>query len=176
MVDSSEDADAQQGSRRNRLGRAIAFAVLPTLAFLLTASAGYLKWQNTSVRDSQSAAAQSVQAAKDTTIAMLSYQPDTVGEDLGSVNNRLTGQFLESYTSLVNEIVIPGAKQKQIAAVASVPAAGAVSATESHAVVLVFVNQTTVIGSDPPTETTSSARVTLDKVNGTWLVSQFEPI
>ena len=43
-------------------------------------------------------------------------------------------------------MVIPGAKEKQISAVATVPAAASVSAEPNHAVVLVFVNQTVVVG------------------------------
>jgi Mce-associated membrane protein len=44
------------------------------------------------------------------------------------------------------------------------------------ALVLAFVNQTTIICSDRPTNTTSSVRVTLDKVDDRWLVSQFDPV
>jgi Mce-associated membrane protein len=73
-------------------------------------------------------------------------------------------------------VVAPGAKQQHITAVATVPAAASVSATESHAEVLVFVDQTTTIGNDSPTQTTSSVRVTLDKVGGRWLISQFDPV
>jgi len=72
--------------------------------------------------------------------------------------------------------VIPGAKQKQISAIATVPAAGAVSATENRAVVLLFVDQTVNVGNDPPTDTASAVRVTLDRQGDRWLISQFEPI
>ena len=65
-------------------------------------------------------------------------------------------------------MVAPGAKQQHISAVATVPAAASVSATGKHAVVLVFVDQTTEIGSDAPTQNTSSVRVSLDKVDGRW--------
>ena len=58
----------------------------------------------------------------------------------------LTGDFRDSYTSLTNDVVIPGAKQKQISAVATVPAVASVSADPRHAVVLVFVNQTVIVG------------------------------
>jgi len=44
------------------------------------------------------------------------------------------------------------------------------------ALVLAFVKQTTIIGSDRPTNTTSSVRVTLDKVDDRWLISQFDPV
>jgi Mce-associated membrane protein len=88
----------------------------------------------------------------------------------------LTGNFRDAYTSLIDQVVIPGARQKQITSVATVPAAASVSANGNHAVVLVFVNQTITIGNDPPTNTASSVRVTLDKPNGQWLISQFEPV
>jgi Mce-associated membrane protein len=41
---------------------------------------------------------------------------------------------------------------------------------------LVFVNQTSIVGTDAPTDTASSVRVGLDKVDGQWLISSFEPI
>ena len=87
-----------------------------------------------------------MQAAKDSTIALLSYKPDTVEQQLGAARDLLTGDFRDSYTSLTNDVVIPGAKQKQISAVATVPAMASVSADPNHAVVLVFVNQTVVVG------------------------------
>ncbi len=89
-----------------------------------------------------------MQAAKDSTIALLSYKPDTVEQQLGGARDLLTGDFRDSYTSLTNDVVIPGAKQKQISAVATVPAVASVSANPSHAVVLVFVNQTVIVGQD----------------------------
>ena len=82
----------------------------------------------------------------------------------------------KSIEQLVGDVVAPGAKQQHITAVAKVPAAASVSATEDHAVVLVFVDQTTTIGNDAPTQTTSSVRVTLDRVRGRWLISQFDPV
>jgi Mce-associated membrane protein len=117
-----------------------------------------------------------VNAAKDSTIKMLSYKPDTVEQQLNDARDLLTGEFRDSYTSLINDVVIPGATQKQISAVASVPAAASVSADPTHAVVLVFVNQTVVVGQELPTDTASSVRVTLDKVDGRWLISEFEPV
>jgi Mce-associated membrane protein len=72
--------------------------------------------------------------------------------------------------------VIPGAKQKGISATATVPAAASVSATPQHAVVLLFVNQSTTIGGSPPTTTTSSVKVTLEHVGSRWLVSDFIPV
>ena len=121
-------------------------------------------------------ARESVQAAIDGTVALLSYRPDTVEKDLEAAKSRLTGTFLDAYTSLTHDVVIPGAKQKQISAVATVPAAASTSATATHAVVLLFVDQTVIVGKEAPTNTASSVRVTLDKVDGRWLISQFDPV
>jgi Mce-associated membrane protein len=139
-------------------------------------AAGFLRWQDNSVRDGEIARIGSVQAAKDSTIALLSYKPGTVEQQLGAARDLLTGEFRDSYTSLTNDVVIPGAKQKQISAVATVPTAASVSADPNHAVVLVFVNQTVVVGHDAPTDTASSVRVTLDKVGDRWLISKFDPV
>jgi Mce-associated membrane protein len=174
--ESTEPGEPDKPRRGIQWGRVFAFGVLPALALLLALGAGYLKWMDNSVRDSQTARNEAVQAAKDSTIALLSYKPDTVEQQLGAARDLLTGDFRDSYTSLTNDVVIPGAKQKQISAVATVPAVGSVSADPHHAVVLVFVNQTVIVGQDAPTDTASSVRVTLDKVGNRWLISKFDPV
>ena len=162
--------------RRVQWSRVVAYGLLPGLALLFALAAGYLKWQESTIHSAEAARAESVSAAKDSTIALLSYKPDTAEKELGAARDRLTGTFLDAYTQLTHDVVIPGAKQKHIAAVATVPAAASVSATENHAVVLVFVNQATTIGADAPTDTASSVRVTLDRIGGRWLISSFDPV
>jgi Mce-associated membrane protein len=156
--------------------RAFAYGVLPGLALVLALAAGFLKYVDNSVRSSDVARAESMQVAKDSTIALLSYQPDKVKDQLNAARSLLTGDFQNSYTSLINDVVIPGAEQKKISAVATVPAAASVSAQPNHAVVLVFVNQTVIVGADAPTDTASSVKVTLDKHGDKWLISEFQPV
>lgn len=177
-ADNSETAEIREApARTGRSWTALLIYVgLPLLVLVVTAAAGYLKWWDGSQRLAPAAGTQSVQAATDATIAMLSYRPDTVEADLSAAAGRLTGPFRDQYTQLISDVVAPGAKQRHITAVATVPAAGSVSATPRHAVVLVLVNQTTTIGDDPPTSTASSVRVTLDKVDDRWLISQFDPV
>jgi Mce-associated membrane protein len=154
----------------------LSYVVLPGLALLLAAGAGYLKWQATTVTESQKAAASSVTAATEDTIALLSYHPDTVEKDLTSARDRVTGSFRDDYTKLTTDVVIPGSKEKKVSAVATVPAAASVSASENRAVVLVFVDQATTIGTDAPTDTASTVRLTLEKVDDRWLIFQFDPV
>jgi Mce-associated membrane protein len=173
---SDHDARPRIAGRRIRWSKAIAYGLIPGLAFLLASVAGDLKWQDGTAREARAAGVESVQAAIDSTVALLSYRPDTVEKDLDAAKGRLTGTFLDAYTSLTHDVVIPGAKQKQISAVATVPAAASSSATPTHAVVLLFVDQTVTVGQSAPTNTASSVRATLDKVDGRWLISQFDPV
>jgi Mce-associated membrane protein len=177
-ADQTDEPHGGSVMTRRHIGwkRVVAFGVLPGLALLLTLGAGYLKWRDSSVRDADLAQIESVQAAKDSTTALLSYRPDTVDKDLGAARNLLTGDFKNAYTSLTNDVVIPGAKQKQISAVASVRGAASLSADPRRAVVLVFVNQTVIMGTDAPTDTASSVKVTMDKQGDRWLISGFDPV
>ena len=172
------DADGVIAKDRRRFDwrRLVVYGLLPAIALLVTVGAGFLKWQMSTARDDGATAVESVQAAKDSTIALLSYQPNTVDQQLGAARELLTGDFRDSYTQLANDVVIPGAKQQQISAAASIPAAASVSAHDGHAVVMVFVNQTTTIGGGAPSNTISSIRVTMDRVDGRWLISQFDPV
>jgi Mce-associated membrane protein len=174
--DQGPDGEPVRAERRIDWSRMLAYGVLPALALVLALVAGFLKWQDASARSSQAARADSLAAAKDSTVAMLSYKSETVEQDFGAVQDRLTGAFKQAYTQLTNDVVIPGAKQRHISSTATVPDAAPVSATYNHAVALLFVNQTAVVDKDPPASTGSSVRVTLDKVAGRWLVSGFDPI
>jgi Mce-associated membrane protein len=165
-----------RGPTRVALRRVLVFGLLPGLAMLLAVGVGYLKYQKNMLSETQTARLESVQASTDSTIKILSYNPDTVDRDLGAARDRLTGTFLEAYTHLTHDIVIPGAKQHKVSAVASVPAAASISATPNHAVVMVFVNQTITEGSNPPSSTASTVRVTMDKRDDRWLISDFTPI
>jgi Mce-associated membrane protein len=57
-----------------------------------------------------------------------------------------------------------------------VPAAAAVSGGADRAVVLAYVDQSLAVGSAPPTRTNSSVRVTMEKIDGRWLIAGFDPI
>ncbi len=176
-VTAGDDADEAPAETSAELSwRRLLVAVLPVLALLLALGVGYLKWLDGTARESLTAAEQSVRVASESTIAILSYKPETVDQDLKAAADRLAEPFRQQYTQLVNDVVAPGAKEQHIAAVATVPAAASVSATGKHAVVLVFVDQTTTIGGDAPSQSTSSVRVSLDRIGGRWLVSQFDPV
>lgn len=181
-VADSSHAEAPERSKaakikfRVRWSRVFVYGVLPAAAMLLAAAAGFLKWEVSSARAQQLARIESVVAAKDSTIALLSYKSDTVEEQLDAAKSKLTGAFKGSYSQLINDVVIPGAKRGHVSITVTVPAAASVSATADHAVTLLCVDQTAAVGNEPPTDSSSSVRVTLDKVDGRWLISGFDPV
>lgn len=174
--DAGSGAESAGRGRRPYWSRMVAFGVLPAVAIVLATLAGYLLWRGAAQSEIDRARAESVDAARAIAIEMLSYQPDTVEQQLAAARERLTGDFHETYGSMVDTVVIPGARDKRISAVTEVPAAASVSAEPDHAVVLLFVNQTVTVGADPPSGTASSVRVTLDKIDDQWKISRFEPI
>lgn len=154
--------------------RVLVYGLLPGLVLLLALAAGLAKWRESSTLSIDITRAESVRAAKDSTVALLSYQPSSVEKDVQTARDRLTGGFRESYIQVSREVLVPRAKEKHVIANASVPAAASVSVTEKHAVVLVFVDQTVTVGASPPAAAASSVRVTLDKIGSRWLVSGFD--
>ncbi|WP_234791355.1 hypothetical protein [Mycolicibacterium fortuitum] len=174
----TETTDAASVAPRRRIAWAslAVYGLLPPLVLALGGAVGYLQWKDMSLSQTDTAKKESTKAATDGTIALLSYKPETVEKDLEAAKKYMTGDFLNSYTSLTRDVVIPGSKDKKISAVATVPAASWTTATPTHAVVLLFVDQTMIIGDSAPTSSASSVRVTLDKVDNRWLISQFDPI
>jgi Mce-associated membrane protein len=118
-----------------------------------------------------------VDAARDGTVALLSYKPDTLNQDFAAAKSHLTGGFLNYYDQFTKQIVTPAAKQKAVTTTAQVVGAAASELHPNSAVVLVFVNQVTTSKERPdPAMASSSVLVSLTKVHGTWLITKFDPI
>lgn len=110
-------------------------------------------------------------------VALLSYKPDTVQDDVGGAQSRLTGDFLDYYTQFTNEVVVPAAQESQVATQASVIASGVVDVQAESATVLLFVNQTTTTAATPePATTATSINVQLVRSGDQWLISGFDPV
>lgn len=147
------------------------------LAIALLLASAWLAWDGTARRGAEQAGNDAIQAARESIVAILSYRPDTAEKDLdAAARERLTGPFLDDYTQLIKTVVIPDAKQRGISAAAKVPAAAVVSAEADRAVLLVYVDQAMAAGNAKPTQTNSSVRVTMEKVDGRWLIAGFDPI
>jgi Mce-associated membrane protein len=161
-------------TRRVNWSRVLVYGLVPAFVSLLAIAAGLLKWHDSSIRHVERARSQSAAAAKESTDAILTFRYDTIDHDVAATRERLTGGFLDTYTKRTQQELIPHAKQERIIATATVPDAATEITTPNHAAVLVFISQTVKIGDAPPTETGSSARVTLDNIGERWLISDFD--
>jgi Mce-associated membrane protein len=176
-VDEASDDEPESPRRPIAWSRVLAYGVLPALALVLALAAGYFRWVVASADELALARTESVRVASEDAAALLSYKADSADKDLNNAaRDRLTGDFKDAYINLIRQVVIPGAKEKHISAVAKVNAAASVSASANHAVVLLYVDQTVTIGDGAPTDTQPVVRVALDKVDGRWLVSHFDPV
>ncbi len=152
------------------------------LVVALVAAAGLASWMFFFVykpdRATNDQAMQgAVKAASDGTVALLSYSPESLDQDFAAAKSKLTGSFLSYYTQFTEQIVAPAAKQKAVKTQAAVVRAAASEMHPNSAVVLVFINQTTQSKDRPDASFINSAvRVTLQKVNGGWLISSFDPV
>lgn len=129
------------------------------------------------VADQPAARQEATQAASIGTVKLLSYSPDTLDEDFSAASAMLVGDFLKYYKQFTNDVVRPAALQKQLKTSAAIKRAGVESLTRDAAAILVFVDQTTTsTEKSEPTKVSSSVRVGLARVNGTWLINRFDPV
>jgi Mce-associated membrane protein len=151
--------------------------VLIAAASVAVATALYLTQYRTDVQTDDAAASAAVRAASEGTVALLSYQPDSVDTDLAAAKTHLTGEFLTYYGKFSDEILLPAAKERAVRTDAAVVRAAEAEIHRDTAKVLVFVNQTTTSRERPDAaQTASSVMVSLAKVDGRWLISAFDPI
>ena len=152
------------------------------LTVALVAAAGLASWMFFFVykpdRATDDQAMQSaVKAASDGTVALLSYSPDSLDKDFATAKSKLTGSFLSYYTQFTEQIVAPAAKQKSVKTQAAVVRAALSEIHPDSAVVLVFINQTTESKDRPdPSFINSAVRVSLQRIDGGWLISSFDPV
>lgn len=162
------------GARRPRVAIA--------LAALLTVSAALTGWLYFGVyRGDQQLGAEAEQsamaAAADGAVAVLTYSPKTLESDFAAAERYLTGDFLSYYTDFTQKVVTPAAQQKEVQTIASVVRKGIVSLHPARAEVLLFINQTTVSKTNPDGAfSMSSVKVGLEKHDGRWLISSFDPV
>jgi Mce-associated membrane protein len=170
-----EQPDTQRPTRRARLGT-VAMALL-VAASLITVAATYFFLYAPDKHTDSGAKESAIAAANSGTVALLSYSPDTLTEDLAAAKTNLTGEFLTYYTEFTEKVVAPAAQQNSVDTQAEVVRSAVSDIDEDSATVLVFINQTTTSTDKPdPALTASSVRVTLTKVDGTWKISAFDPV
>jgi len=150
------------------------------LTILLVASTGFATGYfyfvyRSDWRTNDAATHQAIRAASDGAVALLSYSPQTLSRDFTNAKSRLTDNYLAYYQQFADQIVGPSAQRGQITTTATVVKAAVSEMQPDSAVVLVFVKQQTSSKDKPqPVVTSNSLRITLKKVNNSWLIEKFE--
>jgi Mce-associated membrane protein len=157
--------------------------IVPAVLVLLLLASGaltawlYVTQYRPDVQTDAAVAQGAINAARDGTVALLSYKPDTLNQDFAAAKSHLTGDFLNYYDQFTQQIVTPAAKEKALTTTAQVVGAAASELHPNSAVVLLFVNQATTSKDRPdPAMASSSVLVSLTKVHGAWLITKFQPI
>lgn len=156
--------------------RRLVYGVLPGLILAMAVAAGWLKWYEGSQRAGELARDETIDVASEFAVKMLSFRPDTIEGDLAGAQQLMTDDFRDRFAARARDQIVPDAKARNVTAEVEVPGAASVRATGDHAAVLVFADRTVTVGSSEPAEVAASYLVTLDKVDGRWLVADFEPV
>lgn len=178
-------AEIDESARGEKAGRrtiALRVVVPVVLVLMFAISGGLAAWlyftQYRPDKQTDTAVAHTVvTAAREGTVALLSYKPETLDQDFRTARSHLTGDFLNYYEQFTRDIVTPAAKQKAVTTTAQVVGAAVTELHPGSAVVLVFVNQTTTSKDRPdPAMSASTVLVSLTKANDRWLITKFDPV
>jgi Mce-associated membrane protein len=116
-------------------------------------------------------------AAKTRVERILSYRFGTVQQDLTEAKAATTGEFAQQFATAADKVIAPAAQETQITTSAVVVSTAVISSAPDSVVTLVFANQTTTTKDKPQASTSAlRLRVTLDQVNGQWLISHLAQV
>lgn len=166
--------------RAGRVPRGRRIAIVVVLAVLVAgsgAASGLLAAQAASDQAVQADRAAATAAAKTEIQQILTYSYKTIAADMARARSDSTGQFLGEYNVMAAQTIGPQVKQQQTVTRAVVPVAAAVNSSGDQVTVVVFLDQSTTNKQQPKAQVNGSQLlVTMQKVNGRWLVEQFNPM
>ncbi|MCV6970411.1 hypothetical protein H7I00_12585 [Mycobacterium bohemicum] len=168
--------------RRRRLSPAVRRVGYAVLAVLLLSSGGaatwlYFKQYRPDQQTDASVKLEVANSASDGTTALLSYSSDSLDQDFANAKSHLAGDFLTYFNDFTQQIVAPTAKQRSLKTTAHVTGAAVTELHPDSAVVLVFIDQTTTTKDNPqPLVAATSVLVHMNRINGNWLITKFNPV
>jgi Mce-associated membrane protein len=151
----------------------VATLLVAVVVVVLALAAGLLTVRARGADRVEQARTQATAAAEATAVDLLSYDYRHLDRDFARARAELTGGFADDYATTTKTVVRPTAEQVKAVVKADVAASSVVRAGPNQVVVLLFVNQTTTSTRlDGPKVDLNRVRMTLDRVDGHWLVSQ----
>ena len=175
-AETTSGGEAVSPTGKKGVPRALAGALV-AVAVVLAAVVGWLAYGKLQDNAAEVARTDAVKAAEEQAVAVLAYSYDKVDEQVAAAAEGLTGDFREEYLNLMNNVIVPGAKEKSISVQAVVQSSSIVSAEADHAVAMLFVNTISTNSEFPEAVSSASrVRVELENEDGRWLVSRLGPI
>lgn len=151
------------------------------LAFVLVAAALWLGLQTWSYPDVrrhdrvEKAELGASAAAERAAGAILSFKHTSLDADLEKATTYMTSDFAKTYTGSFDSLARPNATRTKATVTAKVLATAVVTASDSHAEILVYVDQTTLSTANGGDPSVALNRTTFDlvKQGDRWLVDDF---
>lgn len=108
---------------------------------------------------------------------LLAYRHTTLAAELADEKKWLTDDFAKTYSGLVNDRVAPAAAKAKVTTTAAVVAAGVEDASDDEVTLLLFVNVVTNSSElRAPRVTGGRLEVSMEHVDGHWLIDALDPI
>lgn len=151
---------------------AVVVAAIGVLGGLFWLQAG--RYQRTEL-----ARVEATAAARDSVVALMSYNFRSIDRQVGKTQDLVTGSFKGEYAQFLNGSVAPGAKEKQVSVQTSVDSSAVVDSSPGEVVLLVYIDQQSEVALNPDAVTDSGlrgVRVTLEKQDDAWKVSELTPL
>jgi len=162
-------------------GRRVPVWLIATLVVAVLALAALDGWLLTSQpgQGSRAEREQALSTAKSSVPLILSYDYQRFDSDVAAARARLTGRAVDDYAKAMATMIKPTATKEHAVVQAQTDGAGveAVSGDGNQVTVVVFGEQkVTKTSLTAPRIDLFRVRVTLDRVQGQWLVSKFDQI
>lgn len=178
-LDQTEDVDGTAAPNPQERPRRLTAAVLALLVTTLAmAVAAGLVWYQARQHDATEKARRAgLESSRDAARLLFSYDYRTLTKDFEAGKAITTGAFRKQYADTTTRLVTPVATEKKAVVKAEVVTAGVVRATPDLVVTIVYVNQVTTSSlTTGPKVDLSRVRMTLQRVNGRWLVSKVDAL
>lgn len=115
--------------------------------------------------------------AAETVSQILSYDHRNVEHHFASVLSSLGGEFRPQFEEVSRQVIVPSAQQRQVVTNADVVGTSVIGARPDRAELLLFVNQSTTSAEQPDTKLDGSrVRVTVERIDSRWLITELKPI
>lgn len=156
----------------NRLGVALGAATI--LALL---ASGVLAWMHHQDDQSDKDARKAAQVAATSLEELLSFTPQDVLEKADAESALMTGELKDTYTDQLKSDWGPAAAKNGIVTKAEVLRVGRASVLDDTVKLVVYANLSrTVAGSDQSDIITSTMLITMKRIDGDWLISEYKGV